>query len=91
MGEGDALEVRKGGFGCVPDFDRVGVVADELLEVRGEGAAVRLEVACRRGGGGPRADALSDIKDDAGEAVLVDVDFLVVGDLADFAGWRTGG
>lgn len=30
-------------------------------------------------------DALGDIKDDAGEAVLVDVDLLVVGDLSQFA------
>jgi hypothetical protein len=31
------------------------------------------------------ADALSDIEDDAGEAVFVEVDFLVIGDLANGA------
>lgn len=31
------------------------------------------------------ADALGDVEDDAGEAVLVEVDLLAVGDLADGA------
>ena len=85
IGGGGALEVGKGGLGRVPDLDRVGVVADKFLEVCGQGAPVGLEaVGCGRGGRrGP--DALGDVKDDAGEAVLVDVDFLVVGDFAEFA------
>lgn len=93
-GVGGVLEVRKRGLGRVPDFDRVGVVADEFFEVRSERAAVGLEVGVGRGGGGGGgglgADALGDVEDDAGEAVLVDVDFLVVGDLADFAGGKGG-
>lgn len=36
--------------------------------------------------GGDVADALGDVEDDAGEAGGVEVDFLVVGDLADGAG-----
>lgn len=45
-----------------------------------QGAAIALEA-------GPRGvDALRDVQDDGGEAVFVDVDFLVVGDLADRAG-----
>ena len=36
-------------------------------------------------------DALEDVEDDGGEAVLVEVDFLVVGDLADVAGGRESG
>ena len=44
-----------------------------------QGAAVDL------GAGAGPADALGDVEDDAREAVLVDVDFLVVGDLSEFA------
>jgi hypothetical protein len=69
-------------LGRVPDLDGVGVVADQVLEVNCQGAAVALEA---RAGG---VDALGDVEDDRGEAVLVDVDFLVVGDLADGAGVR---
>ena len=36
--------------------------------------------------GGDVADALGDVEDDAGEAGGVEIDFLVVGDLADGAG-----
>lgn len=42
-----------------------------------EGAAVDL------GAGAGPADALGDVEDDAREAVLVDVDLLVVGDLSE--------
>jgi len=77
-----AAEVGELGLGGVPDLEGVDVVgADEVLEVGGQGAAVVLE-----GVGGAAADALGDVKDDGGEAGLVDVDFLVVGDLADAAG-----
>ncbi len=68
------------GLGGVPDLDAVGVVTDEVLEVDGQGAAVALESVARG------VDALGDVEDDGGEAVLVEVDFLVVGDLADRAG-----
>lgn len=33
-------------------------------------------------------DSLGEVEGDACEAVFVEVDFLVVGDLADRAGWR---
>jgi hypothetical protein len=66
-------------LGCIPRLDSVGVVADELLQVCGQRAPVRLEASA----GG--ADALGDVEDDAGEAVLVDVHFLVVGDFAELA------
>lgn len=42
-----------------------------------EGAAVDL------GAGAGPADALGDVEDDAREAVLVDVDLLIVGDLSE--------
>jgi hypothetical protein len=67
-------------LGRVPDLDGVGVFADQVLEVDRQGAAVALEA----GAGG--VDSLGDVEDDRGEAVLVDVDFLVVRDLADGAG-----
>lgn len=63
-------------LGRVPHLDRVGIVTDKLLEVRRQRAPVRLETAAAG------ADALGDVEDDAGETVLVDVDLLVVGDLA---------
>ena len=65
---------------AVPDLCAVDLVADNVLEVYGEGLAIDLGSAA-----GP-ADALGNIKDDACEAFLVDVDLLVVGDLADCAG-----
>jgi hypothetical protein len=79
-GWGDEREVAEFCLGRVPDLDRVCVLADEVLQVDCEGAAVAFEA-------GPRGvDALRDVEDDRGEAVLVDVDFLSVGDLADLAG-----
>lgn len=66
-------------LGRVPDLDGVDVGADHVLEVRGHGPAVDL------GAGAGLADALCDVKDDAREAVLVDPDFLVVGDLSQLA------
>jgi hypothetical protein len=51
----------------------------KVFQVGGEGGAV--------GGwaGARQANALGDVEDDAGEAVLVQVDLLVVGDLAEGA------
>jgi hypothetical protein len=69
-------------LGRVPDLDRVDVGADHVLEVRRHGPAVNL------GPGAGLADALCDVKDDAREAVLVDPDFLVVGDLSQLAARR---
>lgn len=63
----------------VPNLDCIDVVAHQLLQVRREGPPVILQrTACW-------AHALCDVEDDAGEAVLVDVDFLVVWDLAELA------
>ena len=78
--KGGVREVGELGLGCIPDLDGVGVVADEVFQVDCQGAAVALEA----GAGG--VDALRDVEDDRGEAVFVDVNFLVVGDLADGAG-----
>ena len=71
--------MRKLRLGCIPHLDSVGVVADEFFQVGCKRAPVRLESATCR------ADALGDVEDDAGEAVLVDPHFLVVGHLAQFA------
>lgn len=73
------LEVGELGLGRVPDFHSVGVLADQVFEVDCQGAAVLLESAA----GG--VDALRDVEDDGGEAVGVEVHFLVVGDFADHA------
>ncbi|CAG9980762.1 unnamed protein product [Clonostachys byssicola] len=67
------------GFGRVPDLGGIDVAADELLEVRRQGSAVDL------GSGSRPAHALGDVEDDAGEAVLVDPDLLVVRDFSEFA------
>lgn len=64
---------------CAPDFQEVGVGIDDVLEVDGQRCAVGGVGAARW------ADALGDVEDDAGEAVFVEVDFLVVGHLADGA------
>lgn len=73
------LETSELGLGRVPDSDRVDVGADHVLEVCRHGTTVDL-------GAGARApDALGDVEDDAGEAVLIDPDLLVVGDLAQLA------
>lgn len=76
----DVLEMGELGFGRVPNLDRLGVVADQVFEVDCQGAAVALQPVA----GG--VDALGDVEDDGGEAVFVDVDFLVIGDFADRAG-----
>lgn len=71
--------MRKLGLGGVPHFNVVDVFSDDILEVDGERAAVLLDPT------GGWADALGNVEDDGGEAVLVDIDFLVVGDLAQLA------
>ncbi|VUC34569.1 unnamed protein product [Clonostachys rosea] len=67
------------GLGGVPDLEGILVRADEILEVRRHGPAVDL------GSGARLAHALGDVEDDAGEALLVDPDLLVVRDFSDFA------
>lgn len=81
-GEENIREVADLSLGCIPHLNRLGRVldADELLEVGGQGFGVPLEGVVGRGRGG---DALGDVDYDGGEAVFVDVDFLVVGDLAE--------
>lgn len=83
MGTQGARDVRQVGElrACrAPDFEEVRVRIDNVLEVDGQRCAV--------GGVGAasRADALGDVEDDACEAFFVEVDFLVIGDLADGAG-----
>lgn len=63
-------------LGRVPYFDSIGISPNQLLEVDSQGFAVDLVR-----GTGP-ADALCNVEDDACEAVLVDKDLLIVGDLA---------
>jgi hypothetical protein len=59
------------------------VVVDDVAEVEVEGREVGGRGTSRGGGHG---HALEDVEDDGGEAVGVEVDFLRVGDLANFAG-----
>lgn len=66
-------------LGRIPHLDRVRVAANEFLEVRRQRLPINLV------GASWAAHALCNVKDDAGEAVLVDKDLLVVGDLAQSA------
>jgi hypothetical protein len=77
---GRILEVSELRLGRVPDLDCVGVVAHYVFQVDGEGAAVALERIVAGA-----LDALSDVEDDGGKAVLVEVDLLVIRDFADRA------
>lgn len=76
------LHAREFSLGRVPDLDRVNVRADHVFQMCGHGAAVNL------GAGSGLSNALCDLEDDAREAILVDPDFLVVGDLSQFAAER---
>jgi hypothetical protein len=83
-GGGDgAPEVGKLCLGRVPDLDGVGIVADEVLEVDCEGAAISLETLATG------VDALGNVEDDGGKPIFIDPDFLVVGNLADLARERS--
>jgi hypothetical protein len=64
---------------CVPDFHGVDVRVDDVFEVRCESRAID--------GGATTcyAHTLGDVEDDAGEAVFVKVNFLVIGNLANGA------
>lgn len=73
------LHAREFSLGRVPDLDGVNVRPDHVFQMRGHGAAVNL------GAGSGLSNALCDLEDDAREAILVDPDFLVVGDLSQFA------
>lgn len=76
----DVRQVGELGASRAPDFEQVRVGVDNVLEVDGQRGAV--------GGVGAAsgADALGDVEDDACEAFFVEVDFLIIGDLADGAG-----
>jgi hypothetical protein len=63
----------------VPHFDCISIVANQVLEVSCQSAPVALQPASRG------VYALGYVEDDGCEAILVDVDFLVVGDLTDSA------
>ena len=67
---------------CVPHFDRIGVAANQVLQVHGHRLAILLEARLVRPGG---LYALGNVEDDAGESVLIDPDLLVVGDFAQIA------
>jgi hypothetical protein len=79
-GEGeDGREFGKLCVGCIPHFHGVGIGVNNVFKVGGESSAVDCGARARE------ADALGDVEDDGCEAVSVEVDFLVVGDLADCA------
>lgn len=76
------VDIRELGELCisgVPHAHRVGIVTDQLFQVSRERLAVNL------GGSAVGANTFTDLKNDACEAILVDIDLLVVGDLAQFA------
>lgn len=78
-GVGVILETRELCLGSVPDLEALCILADKVLEVRRHGATVNF---------GPStgfSHALGYVEDDTREAILVDPDFLVVGDLAQLA------
>jgi hypothetical protein len=74
--------LRKFGELClrsVPYFYSLEVGPNQLLQMRGHGVAIHLQP-------GPGCvDALCDVEDDAGEAIFVDVNFLVARYLANLA------
>jgi hypothetical protein len=80
-GRRDLREVGELGLGGVPDLDGVDVLADQVFEVGCQGTAVALKGVLPGG-----FHALHNVEDDGGEAIFVDVDFLVVRDLANRAG-----
>jgi hypothetical protein len=88
-GEGRGVrEFTEDRINRAPHFDGVSVGIDDVFQVRGERRAVD---------GGARAGlayALGDVEDDTGEAIFVEVDFLVVWYLADctvgVSGWLRG-
>jgi hypothetical protein len=73
----DLRELGEHRVAGAPDLDGVNVGVDDVFEVGGQGRAVR------GGAGARKAHAVCDIEDDAGEAVLVKVDLLMVWHLAD--------
>lgn len=73
------LEPGKLRRGRVPDLDGIDIVANNILQVGGK----RTPVDFRPGTFSP--DPLSDVENYGRISILVHPDFLVVGDLANFA------
>jgi hypothetical protein len=65
-------------LGGVPHLHGIDIVAHQILKMCSQGSPVVLERARSFW-----SHALRDLDDDAREAILVDVDFLVVGDFAE--------
>lgn len=79
MGEerGDVREFGELSITRIPHFDGIVVGIYDVFQVRSQGCAVDGR-SCSR-----QAHAFRDVKDDACEAIFVQVDFLVVGHLTD--------
>lgn len=78
-GRGSLRELRECRASGAPYFDGVDISVYDVFQVRCEGRAVGGWSAAWH------AHALCDVEDDAGEAVLVEVDLLMVGYLPDSA------
>jgi hypothetical protein len=68
--------------GCVPHFHGVDITSNNVLQMGRQSRAID-------GGTGTwEADPLRNIEDDGCEAVFVEIDFLMIRDLADCAKFR---
>jgi hypothetical protein len=75
-------EFRKLRVGCVPHFHGVDITSNNVLQMGRQSGAID---------GGTctwEADPLRDVEDDGCEAVFVEIDFLVIRDLADCANFE---
>lgn len=79
VGGCSVFEAGELGLGGIPDLDSVDVRSNHVLEMRRHGASVNLRASART------ADSFGDVKDDARKAILVDPDFLVIGNLSKLA------
>jgi hypothetical protein len=78
------VEMCKHRVGSVPDVYAIRIRINELFKVYRESLGVTLEA------NSVGLHPFRDVKYDASEAVLVDPDLLIVGDLAQFAAQRLG-
>ena len=76
---GNERQFGKHSIGCTPHLHGVGVGIHDVLEMSGHGGAIDSWA------GSWEADSLGDVEDYAGEAVFVEVDFLVIGHLTNCA------
>lgn len=86
--EDDGLNVLEVGELClcsVPHLDRIDVAAHQILQVGGQGPAIRLKPASCW------PSALRNVEDDAGESVFIDPHLLVIWYLAQLAVEIDGG